>query len=46
MNFWKRFRWVVCGLLIGLWLIAVSAGSLLGDGSQRARPLACTTNCL
>jgi hypothetical protein len=45
MNFWKRARWIGSALVLGVWLIAVVAGSRPGDGVPRARPPACTTNC-
>lgn len=46
MDFWKRIRWIGSALVIALWLIAVTAGAWLGDGSQAAKPHPCTTNCL
>ena len=45
MNFWRRIRWIGSALVLALWLIAVIAGSRLGDGVQVARPPACTSNC-
>lgn len=46
MDFWKRIRWIGSALVIALWLVAVTAGSWLGNGGQAAKPLPCTTNCL
>lgn len=46
MNFWKCFRWIGSGLLVSIWLIALTASWWVGDGTHRVKAITCTANCL